>query len=241
MEPTRFSPCAELREILLPAYAPCTHFGGACDGIARWGPAKGHVPRGFVGALGSLDDVELVLVVAEPGKPLKRVAAEPGKPLERETYKGTDPADFLDQCAEKVYRIFDAAPKPFHRNIRWILDLCFPDLDFYCQMRRTWITESYLCSLPEGRKKPPADSWKKSWKTCAGGYLRPQLERLEDRAIVALGREAEKRMRAFFDGEFRYARHPSSRDPAAARRSWMEIPEYLSERLSERDSTPRGG
>jgi len=91
MQPTRFSPCAELRELLLPAYAPCRHFDGNCHCVARWDPGKGHVPRGFVGALGSLDEVKLVLVAAEPGDPL------PG-----ETYERADPADLLDRCAEEA-------------------------------------------------------------------------------------------------------------------------------------------
>jgi len=80
MQSTEFSPCAELRELLLPAYAPCTHFGGACKGVAKWDTGKGYAPRGFVGALGSLDEVELVLVAAEPGDPL------PG-----ETHEGPSP------------------------------------------------------------------------------------------------------------------------------------------------------
>ena len=175
MESTRYSPCVELRELLLPAYAPCAHFGGACAGSARWQPEKGHVPRGFVGALGSVDEVELVLVAAEPGDPL------PG-----ESYEGSDPIDFLERCAEEAYRDFEGMANPFHRNIRSILDECFPGLDFLHQMRRTWITDAYLCSAPVEAGNVPAASW----KTCARSYLLPQLRLLEDRAIVALGRKA---------------------------------------------------
>jgi hypothetical protein len=143
---------------LLPAYAPCPNFGGACAGVARWCPGKGHVPRGFLGALGCLDEIELVLV-----------AAEPGNPLEGETYEGTDPDDFLDRCAEEAYRDFDQAfrdsdrNKDFHRNIRrWILDKCFPNLDFYHQDAedvdnrvlplRQWRAETYV-RRPGGRAR----------------------------------------------------------------------------------------
>jgi hypothetical protein len=227
MRPTQFSPCEELRERLLPAYAPCTNFGGACAGVARWCPGKGHVPRGFLGALGSLDEVQFVLVVAEPGKPL------PG-----ETYEGRDPADYLDRCAEKVYRIFERSHAPFHSNIRWILDECFPGLCFSQQMRRTWITEAYLCSLRPGKKNAPARSWEK----CAENYLLPQLQLLKDRKIVALGGKAQSRVRALrrlrgFDCRFREALHPSVRplDLPRARESWKKIPPYL----HGSDHTPR--
>jgi hypothetical protein len=213
---TRFLPCPELRELLLHAYAPCRHFTGACEGVARWEPATGFVPRGFLGALGSLDEVELVLVAAEPGDPL------PG-----ETYDGTDPAEFLEQCAERVYRIFAQRHDLFHRNIRSILDLCFPDLDFCQQLRRTWITESYLCSAPvEGRHVPVASS-----RTCAHDYLLPQLELLKDRAIVALGKtKAQPRMQAlgirFLPASS--AARPEGNKPKA-RESWTKIPQHLRE------------
>jgi hypothetical protein len=230
MQSTQFSPCAELRELLLPAYAPCTHFEGVCKGLASWAPANGHVPRGFVGALGSLDEIELVLV-----------AAEPGNPLLGETYKGTDPADFLDRCAKKAYRDFDQAyrdsdrNKDFHRNIRrWILDKCFPNLDFSHQMRRTWITESYLCSAQvEGGNVRAV-----SWRTCARNYLLPQLWLLKDRTIVALGQKAQQRMQGF-DGPF--LRMPAAGPPEgnkfSTRESWKAIPQYL----RGSDPTPRPG
>jgi hypothetical protein len=70
-----FLPCPELLEVLLPAYRPCRNFAGTCEGRVGstpegWRPEKGHVPRGFIGAFGTLDDVKLVLVVAEPADPL---------------------------------------------------------------------------------------------------------------------------------------------------------------------------
>jgi hypothetical protein len=51
------------------AFAPCPAVGRQCRD-ARWSPREGHVPRGFLGAIGQLSEVELVLVVAEPGDPL---------------------------------------------------------------------------------------------------------------------------------------------------------------------------
>ena len=60
--------CPELLKIIEPAYAPCAHFTGACRTL-RWDPGRGHIPRGFLGATGRLEDVKLVLVFAEPGDP----------------------------------------------------------------------------------------------------------------------------------------------------------------------------
>jgi hypothetical protein len=57
-----------LVEILAPAYQPCNGFAEICHEM-KWHPAKGYIPRGFVGATGAVSDVELVLVFAEPGDP----------------------------------------------------------------------------------------------------------------------------------------------------------------------------
>jgi len=58
----------KLATVLAPAYAPCLEFQRACTEM-RWDPSQGHVPRGSLGATGSLEEVELVLVFAEPGDP----------------------------------------------------------------------------------------------------------------------------------------------------------------------------
>ena len=46
----------------------CDHIGICADAV--YDPASSHIPRGFSGAEGSLDDVLLVMVFAEPGFPL---------------------------------------------------------------------------------------------------------------------------------------------------------------------------
>ena len=42
----------------------CDHIGICADAV--YDPASSHIPRGFSGAEGSLDDVLLVMVFAEP-------------------------------------------------------------------------------------------------------------------------------------------------------------------------------
>ena len=57
-------PNEALVDVLLPAYT-CQHFGKCPD--ATWFPSEGHVPRGFLGATRALEEVEVVMVLAEPG------------------------------------------------------------------------------------------------------------------------------------------------------------------------------
>src|SRR4051812_46161146 len=57
-----------LKSVLAAAFQPCPGFSGACSAM-RWNPAAGHVPRGFFGATGTLEEVRLVLILSEPGDP----------------------------------------------------------------------------------------------------------------------------------------------------------------------------
>lgn len=76
----------ELSALMRQAYMPCSNIDvelGLCR-EAKWAPETGHIPRGFLGATGALEDVELVMVFAEPGHP------HPD-----EIY---DPEDYPDTC-----------------------------------------------------------------------------------------------------------------------------------------------
>jgi Uracil DNA glycosylase superfamily len=210
---TRFSPCPELQDILLPAYSPCRRFTGACASSATWDPATGHVPRGFIGAFGRLEQIELVLI-----------AAEPGDPQPDETHRGDSPLDLLERCCEKVYRYFDPPATLYHRNMRRIIDSCYPGLDFEEQLAKTWITDAYLCSAPvEGGSVRAA-----SWRACATDYLRPQLELLRGRVVVALGRKAQQRVDSF-EGPVLNAGSvaPPGCNFKGVRQSWNAIPALL--------------
>jgi hypothetical protein len=48
-----------IAKVLLPAYAPCPAFRGACCAM-RWEPKRGHIPRGFCGATARPADVQLI-------------------------------------------------------------------------------------------------------------------------------------------------------------------------------------
>ncbi len=168
----------ELRLLLLAAYGPCPGFARECHDM-RWNPCVGHVPRGFCGATGGLEEVELVLVAAEPGDPHAAEAhpAEPGAAL--------------DSTYAYSYRCFRDGKVHYHRNVRAILDLCFPDQTFDEQMRRTWLAESVLCSaLKEGGSVRSAVG-----KACRSRYLERQLGLFPNAVVAALGSKAAVRMK----------------------------------------------
>jgi hypothetical protein len=194
-----------LLRTIQPAYAPCEHFGGVC-GEMRWSPPGGHVPRGFCGALGDVGEVELVLVSAEPGDPLRGEAH-------------TD----LESAVEYSLSSLRRRATPFHQNVRLILDLCFPNLSFDEQLRRTWRTNSVLCSARVECGGVP----RSVERTCMSAYLSRQLALVPNALVAALGRKAQDRLRRqgirFFP-----AAHPASRKSNEVKHaSWKALAQEL--------------
>ena len=218
---SRFRPCDELVRILAPALEPCPHFAGVCEGIARWAPVRGHIPRGFTGAFGTVGEIELVLVVGEPGDPFHDERYEPEK----------SPVEQIEEAAEYSFHALDRPDGGFSKAFRRILDFCFPEQRRYDPMRRTWKAESYLCSARrESGHIPQA-----SLSVCGHDYLAPQLELLADRAIVACGNEVRDRIEALGVTEFLHV--PAL--PRYGNRQWAideqrKIPEYVAERNLQR-------
>lgn len=196
---------ASLVRTISPAYAPCEHFRGVCSQM-RWSPSSGHVPRGFCGALGDIGDVELVLVTAEPGDPLH----------------GEVHTD-VESALEYSLSCLRSTATPFHRNIRLILDFCFPQQSLDQQLRRTWRTNSVLCSARvECGRIPQAVE-----RTCMSNYLVRQLALIPHAFVAALGKKAQDRLRRqgipFFP-----AAHPSSRRSNDEKHaSWRALAEEL--------------
>ena len=123
------TPNSKLVEILQPAYLPCRGFKEGCNGIATWAPAEGHVPRGFVGATGRLDEVKVVILLAEPGDPHGV-----------EVYRG---GNYMEQACEYTFKALSEGTDLFHRNLKYLLNRLFPDLPLRDQLRRAWVTETY--------------------------------------------------------------------------------------------------
>ena len=214
-------PCLELKRILEPALLPCRHFAGPCAGIALWDPPHGHVPRGFTGALRRLEDIDLVLVVAEPGDPL---------PGESHPSKG-GPQAIMADVAGYAYEQIAKPTNLFHRNLRKILDSCWPGMPLIHQMARTWLAESYLCSArTEGGAVPAVSA-----RVCARDYLKPQVELLHDRAIVACGAKAQHRMGLTGVGFLSVGSvAPPGCNLQRVRQSWKKIPAFVSAKREAR-------
>jgi hypothetical protein len=100
-------PCEPLVAILTPALRPCAGFAGPCAS-ARWAPEGGHVPRGFVGAFGTREDLKLIIVTAEPGDP---------RPGERRQIDTNDLLASLAEFCEFTYGQIETRFSQYHANI----------------------------------------------------------------------------------------------------------------------------
>lgn len=190
---------------LLPAHTPCEQFHGTCTEM-RWSPADGHVPRGFCGALGDVAEVELVLVAAEPGDPLR----------------GESHNDFSSTVAHSL-SCLRFPPTPFHQNVRLILNMCYPNQSLDEQLRRVWRTNAVLCSAKVECGRVP----RSVERTCVSLYLSQQLALVPHALVAALGTKAQRRLRQ--EG-IRYfpAAHPSSRKSTKEKHaSWRALAKAL--------------
>lgn len=167
------SPARKLLDILIPAFAPCINFSKECEALC-WEPKAGHVPRGFLGATSSIENVELVLVFAEPGDP-----------------HPTEIHESIATTLEHTYFSMKEGDDVFHKNLRYILDLFFPDLNFDAKLEKTWMTESVLCSAI----KECGTVSSKIADVCTKTYLLPQLSLFRNATIVAVGSKARDRLR----------------------------------------------
>jgi len=201
----------DLKQCLKKAYDRCIKFQDDCVDMC-WNPSIGHIPRGFCGASGDLKEVELVLVFAEPGKPKR----------------GDLPTDF-ESAYECTMNAFRTPKYKFHKNVRMILNMCWPpsSFNFDEQMRKVWLTESVLCSAKEvcGSVSPDTSN------ACGERYLRKQLLLFPNALIVALGKKAQNRMDDLQISYFsvHHPAPPEGNKPRAIS-SWEKIPIELEKR-----------
>ncbi len=202
------SPCGALRNLMAMAY-PCPCFKTVCQSMC-WNPEAGHIPRGYLGAVGRPEEVELVLVFAEPGDP------HPG-----------DHAT-MDEALKHAYWAFGEGQGQFHQNARYLFNLCWPGLGFDEQLRRVWLTESVLCSAEVSTGPVP----KAVEQTCGERYLKNQIGLFPGALVVALGVKAVNRLhRIGFTGfETAVALGKPGCHQAGARPSWQRIAALLKQR-----------
>lgn len=198
-----------LLKVLKPAYPRCPGFDGVCSPRMTFNPGKGHLPRGFRGATGSLEEVELVLVYAEPG--------DPGT---NEVHTGME--SVLKIAMTPVAGIKNSL---FHANLQHILNLCWPNMEPARQMRRVWMTESVLCSA----EKPTGYIPVGIVRECGERYLLRQLKLFPSALVVALGNKAQNRLRMIGYTNFLAVGSvaPPGGNYLSVKESWKAIPVAL--------------
>ncbi len=143
-------------------------------------------------------------------------------PLRQETH--IEPS--VDSVMKFSIECLRHSATPFHKNIRYIMNLCFPQCSFEQQLRRIWRTNSVLCSAPVecGRVSKSVEN------TCITTYLVRQLSVVPNALVAALGQKAQRRLLAQGIHAIS-ALHPSSRKSNAEKRaSWQALADELRNR-----------
>ena len=209
----------ELKKILQPAYAPCQGFIRPCSAM-RWEPETGHIPRGFWGAMGSLEEVRLVMVLAEPGYP-HNSPAQTG----------------IDSAFDATGGAYMFGTDIGHKNVQWIVAHCFPNKLYTDSMlNRVWITESVLCSIPHG--DPTGKVSRAVENHCVRTFLLPQLDRFPNAIVAAMGGKAYSRLKRHGVANVVKcsAVYPPEGNKPRARASWLR----LADRVRLADSGTEG-
>lgn len=205
-------PNQRMMELLADLYSPCPNFG-VCP-QAHWEPSAGHIPRGFLGATGQLQEVEMVLVFAEPGAPHAGEAYAECR----------TPNHFITAAVNHAYEAFAHGQDLMHRNTRQLIEMAFPGIPFDDQLRKVWLTESRLCSLDE-------ELGACSDRTCADTFLSAQVELLPEARVIALGGKAAQRIRRAAPGHLKaYAVAPPGANHRPARPSWEAAASWVRDR-----------
>lgn len=201
--------------------------GGGCGNIQActadfgcprgelWNLERGIMPRSFAGALGSPDEVQLAVVLAEPSKPEGKdgevyepfdTAASPEKRLEQAawySYTKLEQATPItrDDIHEKRHAQaqWTGPPRrrilPYHRNLRRFLDLCWHSAPFGEIMR--WLTVSMLCTIPNCKAPDKDRAIERVAGRCASAFLLPELALLPSaRVVVGMGKDVQDRLKS---------------------------------------------
>lgn len=201
---------SSLTELLVTAYR-CHNFDGVCTEMV-WSPTTGHIPRGCCGAIGELNEVQLVIILEEPGNPHQG----------EESYSLSTPHEICEAAMLYAYKCYESRRGRVHDRIRrYLLDEIWPNVDFDRQMRKVWITESMLCSKPQV-------SWNRRGprRKCVETYLQKQLSLFPNAVVAVFGKAIWEYIPD--DGRMIYAVSISTRiNIEEARRDWLKVVEAV--------------
>lgn len=205
-------PNQDLINVLLPLYNPCANFGVCKE--AQWNPTRGQIPRGFIGATGCPEDVEVVMVFSEPGHPHYDEGHNPN----------LSEIGLMASGMRHVYQCYKSRTDTFHKNVRWFMAQLYPDLSFDDQLKYIWLTEGRLCSIDNeiGSTKD---------RTCANHYLTRQLAVLPNASVIAFGGKAKHYLKGLgIDFIGAYALAPPGANHKPAMPSWQAAIQTIQER-----------
>lgn len=203
-------PHRAILDLLREAYVPCQYFGTCAQAV--YDPKKGLVPRGYLGATASLNDVEAVIVLAEPGYPHPN-----------ESHDGEDPDAIIRSTIRYTYKCYNEGKDDIHKNVRWFADRLFPEYEsnFEKQLDKLWITESRLCSLDEDKETKNISKVERL--RCTEYHALRQIQLFPNAQIILAGVSKAQKAAHLFPGAIRcwaFARPGSNRKEA--RPSWNE-------------------
>jgi hypothetical protein len=221
-EMSDYSPHPKIVEVIRNAYGPCPFFGECPE--AKWLPEKGHVPRGFLGGTGKPEDVEVVLVLAEPGHP-----------EEGESYDAKGIVPLIDQVTCNSNNNQENGNTLYHRNLNWFLGELWPHTSRKEKLKKVWITESRLCSV----EVEIADALGGDKRLCAREYLVPQIELFPNATVILFGGKAQKRADKFFSEAVNaISLAPPGCNQKKAKPSWGNAIKIVEEKRSNRKDDP---
>jgi hypothetical protein len=206
-------PNPQMIELLKTFYQPCSNFGICPE--AQWNPKLGQIPRGFIGCTGELDEVETIMVLAEPGHPNP----------EKESYEAElTPEEFIQKSMNYGLCSLKNGRTPFYDNVRWFIDQLYPGASVEEWSKKIWKTQSRFCSIDQeiGTVSGPNKS------LCAEELLMPQINLLPNATTVLFGGKARKRIGPLIPNSISaYALAPPGANHQPARPSWLRAIEII--------------
>ena len=159
---------------------------------ADWNPAKGFMPRSYIGATGKLEEVEAILVCISPFEPHRAVEPHRGEEYDPE-HSSLEMVEanvrYVHDCIRGLQPRFKSR---FHIRMKEFLDKLYPNEHLNQILKKVWITQCRLCSSN-------SDSTDIDSVSCMDLYLKKQLEILSDATIVVFGEQAQKAMKTFVE------------------------------------------
>jgi len=101
----------------------------------------------------------------------------------------------------------DGKPAPYHGQLSKLLHECWPGASLEETLRKTFLTNSVLCSAV----KSGGYHCREVERACCATYLKPTLDALPRAFVLALGKKAARRLRQTGVSPDYCAIHPSSR------------------------------